>query len=232
MAQEVKHKDSMTEIAVIMDRSGSMSSIKEDMEGGLWSFVEEQKKMEGRCKMSLFHFDTVWEEVFDGRPIDKVTQKDCTLQPRGSTALNDSIVKSLHALEKRILSEDDLERPDAVIVIVITDGKENASRENTRQDARDAAKRMAEKYQWKFLFLAADTEGFEEGASIFSGIDAAGMVYDKKDVGASSKLYSEVISSVRSGGLLSSNAVTSSTEIKVGTFVHWGGSSSIDVDKK
>ena len=159
----------LTEIAVVLDRSGSMASLKDDMEGGLWTTITEQHGLPGRCRVSLYQFDDQWEACYEGKPSGDVTADDCRLVPRGSTALNDAVVKSLAAMEDRILKEPEGERPGKVAVIVITDGGENASRENKAQDAKDAIGRATDKFGWKFVFLAADAQGFEEGAAMTKG---------------------------------------------------------------
>lgn len=190
----------LTEIAVILDRSGSMSSIRDDMEGGLWTTITEQHGLPGRCRVSLYQFDTEWEAVYEGKPSGEITQDDCRLVPRGNTALHDAVVKSLSALEDRILKENETERPGKVIVVMITDGQENASRENKRQDANQIIDRVTDKYGWEFLFLAADKEGFEDGAAMMAGTKGKRLLYDKSNTRGMSQAYSAAIGSARSGG--------------------------------
>lgn len=190
----------LTEIAVVLDRSGSMSSIKDDMEGGLWTTITEQHGLPGRCRVSLYQFDHEWETVYEAKPSGEVTQEDCRVVPRGSTALNDAVVKSLAALEDRILKEPEGERPGKVAVIVITDGAENASQENTAQDARDAIGRATDKFGWKFVFLAADANGFADGAAMAKGfVGVAVASYDANDVGHMYSGTSAALSDYRAG---------------------------------
>lgn len=173
----------LTEIAVILDRSGSMAQIKDDMEGGLWTLITEQHGLPGRCRVSLYQFDDQWEPVFEGMPSGDITRDHCRLVPRGSTALHDAVVKSLAALEARILAEPETERPSKVAVIVITDGCNNASVENTKKDSQKATARAAEKFGWKFVFLAADEEGFADGDGMTRGILGASVAaFDVDDV--------------------------------------------------
>lgn len=153
----------LTEIAAILDRSGSMASIQDDMRGGLWTTILEQHRAPGRCRVSVYQFDDIWEAVFEGRASGDISAQDCKLVPRGSTALNDAVVKSLGALEQRLTAEPEDVRPSCVVVLVITDGAENASRENTADDAQKAIKRATEKFDWQFVYLAADAGAFEDG---------------------------------------------------------------------
>ena len=190
----------LTEIAVVLDRSGSMAALKDDMEGGLWTTITEQHGLPGRCRVSLYQFDDQWETCYEGRSAGEITADDCRLVPRGSTALNDAVVKSLAAMEARILQEPEDERPGKVAVIVITDGGENASRENKAQDARDAIGRATDKFGWKFVFLAADAQGFEEGQAMSKGFVGTSVAsYDVGDVRGAYAGTSEAIGNFRSG---------------------------------
>ena len=193
--------DKLTEIAVVLDRSGSMSDIKDDMEGGLWEMITEQHGMPGKCRVSLYQFDTQWETVFEARPSGEIQRGDCRLVPRGGTALNDAVVKSLSALEDRILKEPEGERPKLVFVVVITDGHENSSTENKTADVRKAIERATEKLGWQFAFLAADPKGFAEGGAMTRGTSGSVGQYAGTSKGARgmSKRYSAAVRRVRSG---------------------------------
>jgi Mg-chelatase subunit ChlD len=197
---DVTATNDLTEVAIILDRSGSMSSIKDDMEGGLWAAITEQNGQPGRCRVSLYQFDTDWETVFEAKPSGDIRQDDCRLVPRGSTALNDAVVKSLSSLEDRILKEGETDRPDKVVIVMITDGQENASQENQAEDARKAIERVTDKYDWEFLFLAADKEGFADGGAMMAGTKGKRLMYDKDDSRGMSQAYSSAISDYRGGG--------------------------------
>jgi hypothetical protein len=200
MTDTAAPQNDLIEIAVILDRSGSMQSIKDDMEGGLWTLVAEQHGQPGRCRVSLYQFDDIWEPTFEGKPSGDITAENCRLVPRGSTALNDAVVKSLAALEARILAEPEMDRPSRVAVIVITDGQENASKENKRKDAHEAIGRATDKFGWRFVFLAANPEGFAEGEEMMRGhAGTAAATYDAADVRGMHQRTSRAISNYRSG---------------------------------
>jgi uncharacterized protein YegL len=190
----------LTEVAIVLDRSGSMSSIKDDMEGGLWTVVTEQNGLPGKCRVSLYQFDDKWETVYEAKPSGEICQDDCRLVPRGSTALNDAVVKSLSSVEDRILKEAETERPGKVVVVVITDGQENASTENTSEDAKKIITRVTDKYDWEFLFLAADEKGFADGAAMMAGTKGKRLRFRKENSRGMSQAYSAAISSYRGGG--------------------------------
>jgi hypothetical protein len=86
-------RSDFTDITVVLDRSGSMQSCREDAEGGLSSFINEQKKSPGETLFTLVQFDTEYEFVHRGTPIHEVGQ--CQLVPRGMTALLDAVGERL-----------------------------------------------------------------------------------------------------------------------------------------
>lgn len=190
-----------TEIAIVLDRSASMGSIRAEMEQGLWSMIEEQRAQPGRCRISLYRFDNEFEIAFEGVPADNVMREHCVLMPRGSTALNDAVVKSLTMAEERIKAEQDA--PDLVVVVVITDGEENCSREATTAGARAAIVRATETLGWHFAFLASDPSGFADGQRMTAGTRAAGGVrsFAATSGGTSyaNHLYSCAVSNLRGG---------------------------------
>lgn len=146
-----------TEIVVILDRSGSMQASKSDHEGGLRSFVEDQKALAGDVRFTLVQFDSgdPCEVVYDGVPIAEVGE--IKLTPRGGTPLLDAIGLATSHVEKRLEGK----KPDQVVVMVITDGEENSSKEWTRERVKQRIEEL-EKGQWKFLYLGANVDAFHE----------------------------------------------------------------------
>ena len=119
----------LTHIEFVLDRSGSMHSIKADIEGGFDAFIADQRTHPGQCTVSLTQFDNEYEPVFTA--IDVRDVRPLNLQPRGATAMLDAIGRSILALGERLAAQPEAERPGTVIVAVMTDGMENASREFT-----------------------------------------------------------------------------------------------------
>lgn len=184
--------DMRTEIAIILDRSGSMDDIREDMEGGLWSLIRAQHQAPGICTVSLYTFDDVFETAFEGRPAGELRSRDCRIEPRGTTALLDAVVRGLSSVESRIRTQPEDERPDYVSVVVITDGYENASRECSLEDAKRAVKRATEKLDWSFEFLAADLEGFADGQAFTAdAADADARYFAPECAGEATSALSE-----------------------------------------
>lgn len=148
-----------TEIIVITDRSGSMDKIRQDANGGFDRFIREQKEVPGACRVTQIMFDTVVETQYTSKPLAEVPPLN--LQPRGGTALLDAIGQALNVHGARIAQE---KWAELVVVTIITDGGENASREYTQPQIKTMIEH-AEKNGWKFIFLAANQDGFSVATS-------------------------------------------------------------------
>jgi len=171
---------SKTELIIVLDRSGSMSSIKKDMEGGLKSLIEKQAAEPGECLVSVYQFDDHYEPVFEA--VNAKKAPSITLTPRGSTALRDALGKTINAVGERLAKSAEADRPGLVLLAVITDGFENASKEFGQSQVADLVKHQREKYNWQFVFLGCDQDSVLSGAAY--GFSAgASMTYSKSSVG-------------------------------------------------
>ena len=122
-------RSDLTHLYFLLDRSGSMQSIKTDTEGGFAAFIEEQRRAPGECRVTLAQFDNDYEVVYADRPLADVPPLD--LQPRGSTALLDAMGRTISDAGTALAALRESERPGTVIVAIMTDGMENASHEWT-----------------------------------------------------------------------------------------------------
>lgn len=154
----------LTHLMFLLDRSGSMQSIKTDVIGGFHAFVEEQRTGDGQCTATLAQFDNEYEVVYRSIPLADVPQ--LVLEPRGSTALLDSIGRLITAaaIEINELSEDD--KPGTVIVAVMTDGFENASREWRQPDIKALVEQQSNEFGWEFLYMGANQNAVEVGKGL------------------------------------------------------------------
>jgi uncharacterized protein YegL len=157
------------DILVILDRSGSMQDAKADHEGGLRSFVEDQRAMGGDVRFTLVQFDTQnpCELVYDRVPIDTVARIE--LVPRGGTPLHDAIGKAVAHLKARQAQEPSSQ----TLVMIVTDGQENSSTEWTLSRVKALVTEL-EQAQVKVLFLGANIDAFAEGGAM--GVAYAGTM--------------------------------------------------------
>jgi uncharacterized protein YegL len=155
-------------IEVLLDRSGSMESIQSDATGGLWAFMEEQRAVPGDTTLTLWLFNHEIERVIDTVSISEPLK--FTLRPQGTTALLDAIGQSLTMLEKRLSKIPKTWHPEEMIVVIVTDGRENSSIGYDRPFIKRliSARREA---GWQFVFLAADEEAFDVADGMGIGPD-------------------------------------------------------------
>lgn len=155
-------------LSVLLDRSGSMASIASDMMGGFQTFVEEQRQAAGSARLSLVQFDgqDPFEVLIDGEDLRTVRLDARKYIPRGNTPLLDAVGRMIARVaadvaERKTLGKEDEDQ----VVLIITDGLENASREYSLA----AVKGLIEARRadgWVFVFLGADQDSFAEGGRL------------------------------------------------------------------
>jgi uncharacterized protein YegL len=153
-------------IVFIMDRSGSMRSQANDAIGGFNAFIESQKALPGKATFSLVLFDDRYEEPYSFVPIETVAElTHRTFVPRGGTALLDAVGRAINETGVRLAAMPEHERPDRVMVAVLTDGEENQSREFSPQRIKDMIEYQQTKYSWQITFLSSDIHAYEQSLS-------------------------------------------------------------------
>lgn len=148
-------------IAFLLDETGSMHSQKSDVIGGFNSFLEEQRKVEGKCRFIFTRFNSAKIDTEDYTDIAEVPElTDGTYLPNHSTPLFDAIGKTVADI-------DDLEiLVDRVLFVIFTDGEENSSREYRKADIARIVKEHEAKQSWDFLFIGADIDAYDEAAKV------------------------------------------------------------------
>jgi hypothetical protein len=152
-----------TELVIILDRSGSMATIRNDIEKGFNTYLEDQRNLPGKCEVTLYQFDDNCEKIYQTKPIADV--RSVEIHPRGSTALIDAVCRAIKEVGDRLSSTPECDRPGKVIFQILTDGEENASREFSISQMRDMVKHQTEKYSWEFIFLGTNIDAISTGSS-------------------------------------------------------------------
>jgi hypothetical protein len=183
-----------TDITMVLDRSGSMQSIKDDTIGGFDAFISEQRRVPGRCTVSMVQFDNVYEEVYTGRDLADVPS--LTLVPRGSTAMLDAIGRAVSATGARLAAMPEDARPGTVIVGIMTDGLENASREFTYAMVKAMIEQQEHVYGWTFMYMGANQDAIEVGASLGVARDRS-LTYAGPKVAAAMGAYTASVGTIR-----------------------------------
>ena len=184
-------------ITVILDRTGSMDSIRADVIGGFNAFLTEQKSASAATTFTLVQFNSQdpYQVLHAAKPIGDVTPLTREQYvPRASKPLYDAMGRGILDLESQIATRPESERPSKIIFVVVTDGAENASQEFDRAastklvDAKKAA-------GWDFVFLSADTEAFHDAGAF--GIDYSSRLAFQKSKRGNDAAWAAASSKVR-----------------------------------
>lgn len=191
-------KKGLTELVMILDRSGSMCGLESDTIGGYNSMLEKQKKTVGQVLVSTVLFDDVSEVLYDRVPLDKLpqmTEEDYYV--RGCTALLDAVggtISHIAAVQK-LAGEAD--RPEKTIFVITTDGLENASREYTFGQVKRLVERQKAK-GWEFLFLGANIDAIETAGRFGIAPDrAANFHSDEEGTALNYEVLADAVSEMR-----------------------------------
>jgi hypothetical protein len=194
-------REDYTAIALIIDRSGSMSGVEEDTIGGVNSFIEQQREVEGDASVLMLQFDREIETIHDFVAIKEVKELTSEVYfPRNSTSLLDAIGFTIIRLGKILEQMSEPDRPAKVIVAVLTDGQENTSSEFSKKQIKEMIKRQEEVYKWDFNFISADLNSFED-AREYGFAPGKTALYSKGVTGATFGALSMKMSRVRKSSM-------------------------------
>ena len=159
------------DLVVILDKSGSMYGLEKDTIGGFNSMVEEQRKKEIPVKVTLLTFNQKSYVLYERKPLESVeplTDKEYVAQ--GSTALLDAVGNALSTLKA---DESVNTEGNKVLVVITTDGYENASKEWTWNKVRELIKELEKDKGYQFVFLGADINAGDVAESMGINRDAS-----------------------------------------------------------
>lgn len=184
-----------TALLLIVDRSGSMASIRDDMVGGLESLLAQQAKQPGQLTVDIVAFD---DRVEHQATFADPSTVRVELEPRGMTALLDALGESLEGFRSALEAMPQHARPDTVQVVVVTDGHENASTKWSLPRVNRLVTELTAELGWDFVYLGAGQDAIEVGRGL--GFDAgSSMAWEASSdaVDASSASLNRYITDVR-----------------------------------
>ncbi len=156
-------KQHHTEIVCIIDRSGSMSGLRHDAVVGFNTFLASQQRQPGTASLSLILFNHRYERVCENVPVDAVEPLSVmSYAPNGNTALLDAVGRTIDDVGKRLADTPEPDRPEKLLVCILTDGLENSSLHYRPWDIKSRIEHQRLKYSWEFVYLAAGQEVFDE----------------------------------------------------------------------
>lgn len=183
-------------IAFLLDQTGSMQPIKNDTIGGFNEFVKNQKKAPGEATLALTLFNSLNTDVRPPKSIDDVVPlSDTTYVPAGMTPLYDSFYRIIKQADKWI---EENKWKGLVLVVVQTDGYENASMKHNIKELGEMIKERRAN-DWQFMFLGADVDawGMAEPLNIPAGNV---IMYASADQGTTYQKTADVVTSYRASG--------------------------------
>lgn len=187
-----------TELLFILDRSGSMGGLETDTIGGFNSLLEKQRKLKGEATVTTLLFDHEVEVLHDRMSIEEVapiTENDYFV--RGTTALLDAIGYGIHKIRNR--KQNKMYVETKVLVVITTDGMENASKEFKRHQVRSLIEEQ-KSLGWEFIFLGANIDAISTAEQFGIHRDYAVNYHaDKQGTELNFASINEAVSSVRNG---------------------------------
>jgi hypothetical protein len=190
-------KDNYTHLILILDASSSMGHLQGATIEGVNTLVAEQKALPGDFTTALYQFSSGVNEV---QAFNTLTKHNYI--PGGMTALLDAVGTAIQNEGKKLAALPESQRPDKVVVVVVTDGEENASKEFKIESIKQMVTTQQEVYKWQFVFLGANIDAFATGASYGVGVNNS-MNYDASHGGVlrSYACVTDTLSHYRSGVL-------------------------------
>lgn len=187
--------NTLSELVFILDMSGSMASLTDDTIGGYNSLLNKQRDQEGKANITTVLFDHEYIMLHTGvdiKHVEDITENE--YRPRGMTAMLDAVGMTISIIDQRIANMPEDKRPGNVVVTIITDGHENASREYDWSTVQSMIEKQRTRHDWIFNFIGANIDTEKVGNKM--GIDprfARTYTHNKK---GTDSVYESVSNSV------------------------------------
>jgi hypothetical protein len=156
-------KKPITHVLLIVDMSGSMAGLAEDVRGGFNTYVHDLAKDDGRYRITATVFDTEFEPLCVAAKLKDVpTMTEANYRPRGMTALLDAVGKTVTDFEAATTLADG----ERVLCVVQTDGAENSSREFNSARIAEMIREREATGRWSFIYLGAGQDAWGQGQAL------------------------------------------------------------------
>ena len=154
-------KSNLLHICFVLDESGSMYNSVDDVIGGFQKLIDEQKgEKNGECIISLYRFSGTVKKDYIGKPVNEVPK--LYYSPGGCTAMNDGVGTAIDEIGKWLSAMNESERPSKNIIVIMTDGQENASKEYNFDTVKSKIKHQEEKYSWTFVYMGTNLQDLKD----------------------------------------------------------------------
>lgn len=154
-------KSNLLHICFVLDESGSMYNSVDDVIGGFQKLIDEQKaEKNGECIISLYRFSDKVKKDYIGKPVNEVPK--LTYSPGGCTAMNDGVGTAIDEIGRWLSDMDESELPSKNMIVIMTDGQENASQEYTFDSVKAKIQHQEEKYSWTFVYMGTNLKDLKD----------------------------------------------------------------------
>ncbi len=201
-------KKGLTELVLILDRSGSMTGLESDTIGGYNAMLKKQQAVDGECRITTLLFDNTFELLHDRTDIQAVSEMtDKEYQVGGTTALIDAIGMSLHKIDNAEKHTAEEYRAEKVIFVIITDGEENSSREYSTAQVKDMINKRKKDNGWEFIFLGANIDAVGTAGTFGIGADrAVDYIADSEGTSLNFAIMSKTVANFCEQGVIEEGA--------------------------
>lgn len=181
--------DKRTLILVVLDESGSMGVKQADVIGGFNRFLRDQQHLPDPCRLGIVKFNTTVTRALAPRPIADVPPLDeRSYRPGGNTALLDAVGDSIG------IAGEHHRTGERILILIVTDGEENSSREMTLPQVKELMKRKEAEGCWTFTYLGVEPDKWADSLGMQR---RCGATFQAHDPGMSFSLMSRATSKLR-----------------------------------
>jgi Mg-chelatase subunit ChlD len=189
-------KQDYTALVFVVDASGSMFDIVNDMEGAIKSLLETQQELPGKLTVDVVYFNTYSKNAYTLADPKNVVVR---IQPGGGTALNDAVGLKIDSFGYTLAAMPEDERPSQVIFAIVTDGEENSSRMYSANQVKNKVKHQADVYGWNFLYLGANQDAVFVADGLGIPMTSA-LTWNVHDVATAGSTMNSYVTGTRSVG--------------------------------
>lgn len=158
-------KNNLLHICFVLDESGSMYRSTEDVLGGFQKLIDEQKQVQdGECIVSVYRFSDTVVNDYIGKSVHDIPSLNYS--PGGCTAMNDGIGTAIDEIGKWLSNMDESERPSKNLIVIMTDGAENRSKEYSLERVKEMVKHQEEKYNWSFVYMGTNLNSLDDATNL------------------------------------------------------------------
>lgn len=188
-----------TEIAYILDRSGSMQGMQKTAIASFNQFIKSQLEDPTPARLTLALFNSEYDVPYETVPLEKIPQLNThTYVPRGQTALLDAVGRTIKDTDNYLSKLPEEERPNKVIIVIFTDGMENASKRYSRKKISELIQHYRTEKEWEFLFLAANQDAISSGRGLnINSHDSGNITFSNEGWLASGSAMSRKVRAMR-----------------------------------